>query len=62
LDIVKAKLKINDTEKEITVDPNNKSADIIMKLDKGLADVQTWFYTSNGDTLGAYYVNVRLLE
>jgi len=31
-------------------------------LNKGITDVQSWFDTAEGDTLGAYYVYVRLLD
>jgi len=33
-----------------------------MQVNKGMTDVQSWFITAEEDTLGAYYVYVRLLE
>ncbi len=61
--ISKAKLKVNETEKEVSVDiAMNSNVEIGIELTKGLADIQTWFYTSEGDSLGAYYVYARLLS
>lgn len=56
--IIKAKLKVNQIEKEIDIEPSDESAIITINLSKGLADVQTWFYTAEGESLGAYYVYV----
>ncbi|MEQ6119855.1 arylsulfatase [Reichenbachiella sp. MALMAid0571] len=62
-DIIRAKLKVNEIEKEVEVNMDmNPEVEVSVELDKGLADIQTWFYTSEGDSLGAYYVYVRLSE
>ncbi|MFT7160657.1 MAG: arylsulfatase A-like enzyme [Bacteroidia bacterium] len=57
--ITKARIMVNEINKEVDVNPFDKSANITLKLNKGPADIQTWFYTPEGDTLGAYYVNVK---
>ena len=62
-DIIKAKLRVNEIEKELSVDmAMNPNVEISIELTKGLADIQTWFYTSEGDSLGAYYVYARLMS
>jgi arylsulfatase A-like enzyme len=60
--ITKARIKVNEIDEEVDVNPLNKSANITLKLNKGPADIQTWFYTPEGDTLGAYYVYASLME
>ena len=60
LDIYKAKIRVNDREKEREVDVTNKKVTLNMQLNAGNAELKTWFYTTAGDTLGAYYVDVRL--
>ena len=62
LNITKAKLKIGEIEKEVSINASEKSAQFSFSLQKGLVDVQTYFYTSENDTLGAYYVNVKKIE
>ena len=57
--ITKARIRVNEIEKEFDVNASDKSANVTLKLNKGPADIQTWFYTFEGDTLGAYYVNVK---
>ncbi|MCL3779488.1 N-acetylgalactosamine 6-sulfate sulfatase [Prolixibacteraceae bacterium JC049] len=59
LNITKAKIKVNNVEKEIEVNPSKNFAEIKLKLPQGTANVKSWFYTSDGDTLGAYYVYVK---
>jgi arylsulfatase A-like enzyme len=59
LNIIKAKVTVNEITKEINVNPSAESVKINLTLEKGLADVQTWFYTDKGKELGAYYVYVR---
>ncbi len=59
IEITKAKLKINDIEKEVLVNPSEESVTFSVDLKKGHADIQTWFYTTTGDNLGAYYVYAR---
>lgn len=62
-DITRAKLKVGEIEKEVAVNmPLNPKAEIGIELTKGPADIQTWFYTSQGDSLGAYYVYARLSQ
>ncbi|PXX21834.1 arylsulfatase [Arenibacter sp. ARW7G5Y1] len=60
--ITSARIKINGMERLVDVNPSAQSVEISMPLKKGLVDVQTWFYTNEGDALGAYYVYVRLKE
>jgi len=62
LDIYKAKIRVNDREKEKEVDLTNRKVTFNMQLNDGDAELKTWFYTTAGDTLGAYYVDVRLKQ
>lgn len=62
-DITRAKLKVGKLEKEVWVNaPTSSNVEISVELNKGPADVQSWFYTSEGDSLGAYYVYARLSQ
>ena len=60
--ITKAKLKINELEKEIAISPSQESVTFSVDLEKGSANVKTWFYTSTNDEFGAYYVYAKLIE
>lgn len=60
--IIKARLKIGGEEKVATVDPSDQQVSFPFYLKKGRTNIKTWLYTSEGDTLGAYYVNVRQLD
>jgi arylsulfatase A-like enzyme len=60
LDIYKAKIRVNEREKEREVDGTNRKVTFNMQLNAGNAELKTWFYTTAGDTLGAYYADVRL--
>lgn len=60
--IIRAKVKVNDSMKEADVDAEAESANFTLNLEKGKADIQTWFYTLEGDSLGAYYVNIKMLD
>lgn len=62
INIIRAKLKINNLEKEVLVNPNEESVTITLDLKKGHADIQTWFYNAEGDVLGAYYLYAKLVE
>lgn len=57
--IHKAKIVVNGVEKEANVNPSDNNIKIAMELSQGPADIQTWFYTKEGDVLGAYYVYVK---
>ncbi|MEO1012452.1 MAG: arylsulfatase [Bacteroidota bacterium] len=59
LDVMRAMLRVNGEEKEVAVDSSKESVKFTMPLTKGETDVQTWFYTREGDSLGAYYVYVK---
>jgi len=60
--VVKVRLKIGDQKMEKNINKTDVSAVFEMQLNKGTKDVQSWFNTEEGDSLGAYYVYVRLLE
>ncbi len=51
-------IKINDIEKEKQV--TKDKVEFSVKSDAGDAELKTWFYTTAGDIVGAYYVDVRL--
>lgn len=59
LNVIKAAVEVNGIKKEVSVNPSTQAVKITMELTKGLADIQTWFYTEEGATLGAYYVYVK---
>ena len=60
LDIRKAKIRVNDIEQEKEVNLTKDRVEFNIPLEAGDAELQTWFYTTTGDTLGAYYVYIRL--
>jgi len=57
--INKAAIEINGIRKELEVDGSKQFVRFNMKLQKGPADIQTWFYTDEKEVLGAYYVYVK---
>jgi arylsulfatase A-like enzyme len=58
LDIYKAKIRVNDIELEKEADLSKDRVEFRVELDAGDAELKTWFYTTAGDTLGAYYVDI----
>lgn len=61
IDVVKARLKLGSVEREIAVQPGQKSAVFDLRLPAGPADLQTWFSSPNGMERGAYYAYVQRL-
>jgi hypothetical protein len=60
LDIYKAGIRVNDIEMEKEADPSKDRVEFRIELDEGDAELKTWFYTTAGDTLGAYYVDISI--
>jgi arylsulfatase A-like enzyme len=58
LDIRNARLEIQDFKDTMAVTDEMKSADFIVKLDKGKTKLKTWFSGEDGLSLGAYYVSI----
>ncbi|MDA0347940.1 MAG: arylsulfatase [Verrucomicrobia bacterium] len=57
----RAKIQVGNIEKEIVIPPDAKVVEMVIKLPKGSARMQTWFYDDNGRSRGAYYVEVERL-
>lgn len=62
LDIVGARLMIQNQDEKVNVTENMKSADFVLDLKKGKTKLQTWFTMGDGLSLGAYYVCVSKLD
>ena len=62
LPITKARLKVQQVDKEIDVDPTQEYAEFTVDLTKGDTELQTWFTLEDKETLGAYFVSVEKLE
>jgi arylsulfatase A-like enzyme len=62
LDIVGARLKIQDYDETIDVSETMKSADFVLDLEIGKTKLQTWFTLNDSLSLGAYYVYVSKLD
>lgn len=61
LDIIEAGIKINNIEQEIKTSEDTAMATFILDLEPGDAILETWFKLSDGQVLGAYYVEVEKL-
>ena len=61
LDIQTARLKVAQFDKTKPVSDDMTSITFVVDLEAGETDIETWFGTSNGKTLGAYYLDVRRL-
>ncbi len=59
LPIVRARLKIGSVDKTIPVWEKDKAAVFTVRLEKGPAEMKTWFSDITGDSFGAYYVYVK---
>ena len=60
LPIAKARLRIEDQDQTIDVDPAAEAAVFNLRLKPGPTQLQTWFYDPQGEELcSAYYVYVR---
>jgi hypothetical protein len=62
LDILGARLKIQDHDEKIDVSGTMKSADFVLDLENGKTKLQTWFTLNDSLSLGAYYVYVSKLD
>jgi arylsulfatase A-like enzyme len=62
LDIVGARIKIQQCDESVNVTAEMKSADFVITLEKGKTKLHTWFSCANGLTLGAYYVYISELQ
>lgn len=62
IDIVRARLEIGDQSAEAPVAAGAKEVVFTLPLTKGLADFHATFTTSAGETVGAYYAYVKLLD
>ncbi|MDO6518632.1 arylsulfatase [Zobellia uliginosa] len=61
LNIEKARLKVQDFDKTVDVDPSAEYVKFTVRLTQGEAELQTWFTLDTGETLGAYFVSVEKL-
>lgn len=61
LKIEKARLKVQDYDETIAVDPNKEYIEFTVTLTKGETNLQTWFTLDSKETLGAYFVSVEKL-
>lgn len=59
LDIVKARLSVNDHDVSCEVKEDDKKVVFEVPLKKGNATVRSWFYEANDKNRSAYYVYVR---
>lgn len=60
LPITDARIQIGDYDKAIKVEPEDKAATFVLKLNRGRAKLQTWFYDKDKSELcGAYYVYIE---
>lgn len=62
LEIRKARLKVQETDIEKEVEPTKEYVSFTIDLQKGEANLQTWFTLADGKSLGAYYVSVEKQE
>jgi arylsulfatase A-like enzyme len=62
LDIVGARLNIQQCDESAVVTEKMKSTDFVVNLEKGKTKLQTWFLCGNGLSLGAYYVYISALQ
>ncbi|MEP1559219.1 MAG: hypothetical protein ABJJ89_02795, partial [Maribacter dokdonensis] len=62
LPITKARLKVQNLDSEIKVDPTQEYAEFKVDLTEGEAELQTWFTLDNNETLGAYFVSLEKIE
>ena len=49
-------------DKSKKVDPNNEYVEFTVELEKGEANLQTWFTLDTDETLGAYFVSVEKIK
>ncbi|MBT9188771.1 arylsulfatase [Zobellia russellii] len=61
LNIEKARLKVQDYDKTVPVDPTQEYVQFTVDLEQGEAELQTWFTLDTEDTLGAYFVSLEKL-
>ena len=59
--IREARLKIQDIELSQPVDPDAEFVEFTVELEKGEANLQTWFTLNDEVEMGAYFVNVEKL-
>jgi len=62
ISVVKVRLKVGEQQIEKNINETDVGALFEMKLNKGIADIRSWFYTTDGDSLSAFYVYVKLLK
>ncbi len=56
-----AKIRIGNIEKEATISPEAEMVEFITELEAGSSKLQTWFFDDQGQSRGAYYVEVEHL-
>ena len=61
LDIRSARLAVGRFDQTKPVSDKSVSVVFAVELEAGAADIETWFETGAGETLGAYYLGVRRL-
>jgi arylsulfatase A-like enzyme len=62
LDIVSARLKIQEFDETVNITEEMKSAGFVINLEKGKTKLHTWFICGNGMSSGAYYVSISALQ
>ena len=62
LDIRSARLRVDRFDQTKPVTDKMASAVFAVDLRAGETDIETWFHTGAGETLGAYYLGVRRLK
>lgn len=58
---VRARVRIGPNDRSCEVKPGDKYSEFVFPLDKGPAKLQTWFYSADGISRGAYYLYVSAL-
>ena len=61
IDIRSARLKVDQFDQSKNVVKTMSSVSFIVNLKPGESEIETWFKTADGATLGAYYLNVQSL-
>ncbi len=62
LDIRSARLKVAGVDQTKPVTDKMRSVGFAVDLEAGETEIETWFTTAGGETLGAYYLDIRRLQ
>ena len=61
IDIRSARLKVAQFDQSKNVGKTMSSVSFVVELKPGDSKIETWFKTADGETLGAYYLDVQRL-